>query len=778
MFNTAGYDVVFEISRFVLQQAVYTAPVDVGPNNVVLQTFTPPFELSRTETVDGTTVSLNFIIEMVTLKGQPGGPGMSLELDFDKSSIIGMGGVLSMLAGSVTVQGVMSATPPDSNGNSFLAVNFSNPTVTVAFDQPSQQQIANKLGSSGLGLLTSGLQQALATDFKSRGASASNFGLRILASGDSTSPNTLTAVPDISWIDDNTLGVFGYYRQGASGGNAASKTDSDLDKKDFLSVAALIGADGFHRTIAGPTVAGMARDRVYGSTWEMFVKQEKDKDHNKGDPTPKEKALASKETDAFISSPQGLAAIAQNTPQPWGNGHFSDNVPMPDPFSDTTASTYFVDLSLGESAIIVSTKSTASVFCGTAEVDQHLTMQLSIDQWGRVIPKTSPDPNPTVDLSSDPVCSVAMTTLSTFFQGPLMGVLTAYIAIKVAEAVAEGFISDQVKQQSSQAGGVNPPGVPGVTWTEILISPQSMIIRGEAAWQGSAQGAYFLPGATIVAQQLPTVPSASPKPTSGVYHFPGTKYTCPPQDFVYTEKWFDTGWALSITVKDLALPVTIGPWFVTLGSASASDPRPLFTGSPVQLRAGQFVLSGNTTYQAPPPNGHGAVQSQIVLQIAGDDQTGWTLKARGQDGRYFLLVETVVTDASNTAYPVQQAIFFFGEEVDFGQDYYDAMKACQFKGMLQLEHIAPLMNAGPVNPVQWGVSLADLTASIVNEAVRSGAGGVQAAISQLIGIHGQEFTDKVFQAFITGATRTAGAMTVRTRGAAGGLVGGRLQNLA
>jgi hypothetical protein len=26
MFNTAGYDVVFEISRFVLQQAVYTAP--------------------------------------------------------------------------------------------------------------------------------------------------------------------------------------------------------------------------------------------------------------------------------------------------------------------------------------------------------------------------------------------------------------------------------------------------------------------------------------------------------------------------------------------------------------------------------------------------------------------------------------------------------------------------------------------------------------------------------------------------------------------------------
>ncbi len=165
---------------------------------------------SRTETVDGTTVSLNFIIEMVTLKGQPGGPGVSLEFDFDKSSIIGMGGVLSMLAGSVTVQGVMSATPPDSNGNSFLAVNFSNPSVTVAFDQPSQQQIANKLGSSGLGLLTSGLQQALATDFKSRGASASNFGLRILASGDSTSPNTLTAVPDISWIDDNTLGVFGY----------------------------------------------------------------------------------------------------------------------------------------------------------------------------------------------------------------------------------------------------------------------------------------------------------------------------------------------------------------------------------------------------------------------------------------------------------------------------------------------------------------------------------------------------------------------------------------
>jgi hypothetical protein len=127
---------------------------------------------------------------------------------------------------------------------------------------------------------------------------------------------------------------------------------------------------------------------------------------------------------------------------------------------------------------------------------------------------------------------------------------------------------------------------------------------------------------------------------------------------------------------------------------------------------------------------------------------------------------------------VQQAISFLGEEVDFGQDYYDAMRACQFKGILQLEHVAPLMYAGPVNRVQWGVSVADMSASIVNEAVRSGAGGVQAAMSQLIGIHGQEFTGKVLQAYATSATRAAGALAVRTHSAAGGLVSGHLQELA
>ena len=68
-------------------------------------------------------------------------------------------------------------------------------------------------------------------------------------------------------------------------------------------------------------------------------------------------------------------------------------------------------------------------------------------------------------------------------------------------------------------------------------------------------------------------------------------------------------------------------------------------------------------------------------------------------GKTTLMQEAFQHEGHNIALNIQGSLDLAAQPVCWfvtvGQNYYDAMKACQFKGMLQLEHIAPLMNAGP-----------------------------------------------------------------------------------
>jgi len=84
-------------------------------------------------------------------------------------------------------------------------------------------------GQGGADLLTSGLKEALAVFLALYGTvQVPVAGFKVLPGVDSNDPLQLSAAPTVAWIDATTLGVFGYYRAAAQGGDVTAKTTSDI----------------------------------------------------------------------------------------------------------------------------------------------------------------------------------------------------------------------------------------------------------------------------------------------------------------------------------------------------------------------------------------------------------------------------------------------------------------------------------------------------------------------------------------------------------------------
>lgn len=768
-YNLAGYDVIFELSRFSLQQVIYSAPFETSPSGAVLQTFTPPFQVAQTVPLSAGSVAINFIVDEVSLIGQIGTPNVTIELDFSKSSVQGLGNVISMLSGSFTVQGSLTATTPNDpkfdpgkTNTSFLGANFQNPVVVVTFDSASMQQMRSTLGSTTTNELITLLQAGVTQMFAAKGIVASTFGFKIVSGTDSTSPNQLTAVPDISWIDSETLGIFGYFQQNGAGGNPTSKLFGDRDRFDPLSAAVLMSADGFHRVVARQTVLNMAIDQVSGNVMPGYIAKEQANDGGSGTPTPKELAAAQNDFTNYLATTTGQDAVDASLPGPWGSGNLDSPLKMPVPFADTTEETFWLDINLGDEVLVASIKtrataSTIGIPAAHIEVDQSPTISLIIDDYGNIVPTFHSDTNPHVSTTPDTGLEIAVAFLTTYLTGPLWGILGTVVAISIAEAIANSFISNMVATQTETLGSLSTATVKGVIWNSINVSSDALLLGGDAAWLGATQGAYFVPGASLNAVQQPRTQSNTPSPVAGIYQYPGTDFGCPAQDFAFTERWFDTTWQLSVQVQDMALPITVGPWYVTLGHASGSDPLPTWTGTGASLAEPFVTLSGPTALQMPPPTGQVVMQSEIQVTATGDDQQGWTLTGRGQDGRYFLLVETEVTDASQTTYPIQQTIFFFGEEIDYaeyGLLYEAAMEACAKRAAKRLETLVPMAPLVFSWPWTWGETIGESQAGIIGQVIVGQLGGALAALASQITVYGQEYANTVVQAYVAMRTTT------------------------
>jgi hypothetical protein len=102
---------------------------------------------------------------------------------------------------------------------------------TVVLDSGTRTLADTTLGPGGADLLTNGVRDALSAFFAAVGTRAIPALGFIVAPGiDSADPRQLSATPTVAWIDGTTLGVFGYYRAAATGGNVNAKTTGDLEQ--------------------------------------------------------------------------------------------------------------------------------------------------------------------------------------------------------------------------------------------------------------------------------------------------------------------------------------------------------------------------------------------------------------------------------------------------------------------------------------------------------------------------------------------------------------------
>jgi len=123
----------------------------------------------------------------------------------------------------------------------------------IVLDGTSRSAADSALGPGGADRLTAGLGSAMSSLIATVGTkSLPVMAFTVVTGTESNQPLQLSSLPTVAWIDATTLGVFGYYRAAAGGGDISAKQAGDLGQtnEEFF-----YGQPGLFSTIPGRRVA-------------------------------------------------------------------------------------------------------------------------------------------------------------------------------------------------------------------------------------------------------------------------------------------------------------------------------------------------------------------------------------------------------------------------------------------------------------------------------------------------------------------------------------------
>jgi hypothetical protein len=463
--NLAGFDLIIEVARAALERELLNTALATGPNGGPSNdTLVPPFLLSRQVDLPGVTGLLTLKVTDLRLHAQPHTSLLMLSLSFEQGSLIAPGISVAMLGGQGTITPPLYFKPPVPRAGSphpvsDLVLDFTKATSTLQLDQPSSDRLDQEVGVILGGAIRSALGTALTQLFKMQGdegVKKQKFSFAVDSSHDSTNMMVLSAVPSVSWIDSETLGIFGYHRHGASTGSTSWKIDSDLPPAPnvgapWFPVAVLVSPSSFQQLVACPAIRGAARDHIAGRHRSDFINEERAHNHNEGDATPGEIAAADSRLILFLDGPQGQAEIAGATPPPCGHGRIDQRINLPNPFSHTTGYIDRLSMDLGEGQIDVKAHAHAEVFCGSVSVDVPMSLQPFIGAGNSIQPGQIKKGEPSSHVDADLICKAAIGIASAFLIGPLIGSVIAIIGVTVAESLAEGLVNRKILEEDLPA---------------------------------------------------------------------------------------------------------------------------------------------------------------------------------------------------------------------------------------------------------------------------------------------------------------------------------------
>jgi hypothetical protein len=627
MMNLAGFDVVAELSVDTLSDFINSKPVALPDGSEVYLLggkFTLSLPLSLPDIGDFT---VSGFCE-VSLGGVARTSNCALMFDLTDGAFEFASGIIRHVTATMIVSApIIFVTDPDPTAppnQEVPAVKNIAATATVSIDAATLSMIDGLLGSGKGAQVESAMQSGIQLWMRIQPTpTVSAYSFTVEPGQDSHDPLTLSADPQVFWIDDFTLGIFGYYRAAATGGDVNQKTDIDITQTapEFVftndaelslvparRIAVLMSPQGFQLTIACPTITNnVIRDLVdqnYTPTYIAKVQasmgaaiqaqmnanfgQHLADEIKKGSLSPiglieavdrakadvqsdVNNAIASEaanELNTWLNSPDGQAVIRASVPPSCGNGSVeASRQHMPDPFPDTVATLRELDLTLQQGYVNFFAKVDGNLpICGDFTVTQSGQLRVLVDDTTyKVMPEFSQGP-PNVDISTNILCKAAAATLLGIFTSATWGTAIVFIGAAVGESIGEGLIAATIQKriQSAEAGvgAVTPPLPPGCHIIDIDIETDG--IKALALY-GRDYSHYnnFVPGLQVVATQLGRQQTQT---SQGQMTLDATPAGCPAGTFAYTKTTYDSSFQVSLTSMDLALPIQVTGWEMQIGN--------------------------------------------------------------------------------------------------------------------------------------------------------------------------------------------------------------------
>jgi hypothetical protein len=280
MAELAGFDVIVEahIDTIVdfINQYPFTNPIDGQP----IYLLGGPFSTDLNVNLGGAlgTVPMRLILSF-DLEAVVHQPLANLVATFEGGASISAPPSLSHIGGQVTLTAKLKlASPPSPPGAlqttlpQTPVLDISASAVNVDVGASTRSTVDAALGTGAADLLQGALNNAfefLLPALPVVKLPTAGAGFTVALGQDSSDPTVLAALPALAWIDAETMGLFGYYRAAATGGDISIKTAGDLgtEQEEFCygqpgpvevmpgrRSAILMSPEAFEQVIACPAI--------------------------------------------------------------------------------------------------------------------------------------------------------------------------------------------------------------------------------------------------------------------------------------------------------------------------------------------------------------------------------------------------------------------------------------------------------------------------------------------------------------------------------------------
>lgn len=669
--NLVGYDLIIEVARAAIERELLNTPFASDPNTPANDTLMPPFILTRNVPLPGMSGTLWLKVSELHLRPQPGSALITMQMIFEECSLQAPGVDLHQLSGQCSVTAPLYFTPPAGIPSaSRLALDFNQATSSLALDPASISQMDQAVGPQLGGAIRSALDTALTAMFRKQGMVDLNFTFLIDPTRDSASLMTLTAVPNVMWIDGECLGIFGYHRQAASTGLLGMKTSADLPPVPYPgypsdSIAILLSPSSFHQLVACPSIRTVAVDHVAARYREQWINDVRAFNHNDGLATPAEIALAESYLNAYVrGSQRGIQETDACTPAPCGRGLIDQHVDLPDPFPGTTAYITRLSMELGHDQIDIKASAGTQIFCTRISVQVPMSIKPTIGLDNSIQAGPLSRGAVDTDIDDDIGCDEATRILLFFVRNPFIDSISILLKFGLVKSLAENLISDAIMKANLPAPNTNAGGVAklpaGVKLKEILIDPTALTIQGH--WEGMVNDPHQINAAVRFFWQTSHTRSTAFSEQSGTF-----EASCggAPRTFNYSSQAWDTSVAFTIDIGDVPRPIRYDDWYLW------------HNGVAHKLAAGTLTFPGEVVVPVPPDLEKLEHRDAIVVNVTGSNDQGFTLNFRAEDDNVVFSIFTRVVDGSGRAWQLggnnlsSQGLTFL-----FDQEYTDFREEC------------------------------------------------------------------------------------------------------